>query len=123
MFLQHLNLNLDHKAPELFSSYGFQQLIDIPTRNRTTLSLIDLIFVNSLDLVQEFGTLPEIADHEGVLLCLDIKQKQKYATKKLLYDYASADIDGMKKYINEYDFEGKVFSLPVHAQAESYSKV
>ena len=114
---------LDHKAPELFSSFGFQQLIDIPTRNRTTLSLIDLIFVNSVDLVQEYGTLPEIADHEGILLCLDIKQKPQYSTKKLLYDYKSADLEGMKKYINEYDFDSKVFSLPVNSQAEFYTKV
>ena len=114
---------LDHKAPEIFTSFGFQQLIDIPTRNRTTLSLIDLLFVNSLDLVEEFGTLPEIADHEGILLCLDIKQKQKYCSKKILYDYKNADLDGMKKYIQEYNFEGNVFRLPVYEQAQCYSKV
>ena len=61
---------LDNEAPELFSSYNFTQWIDIPTRvSRRTLSLLDLIFVDSLDLVEEYGILPEISDHVGVLLC------------------------------------------------------
>ena len=66
---------LDHSAPELFTSYGFKQLIDIPTRVRTSISLIDLLYVNTEELVEEFGTLPEIADHDGTLLCLNLNQR------------------------------------------------
>ena len=67
---------LDNEAPELFSSYNFTQLIDIPTRvSRRTLSLIDLVFVDSHDLVEEYGILPEIADHAGVLLRKEKDQK------------------------------------------------
>ena len=41
---------LDTLAPDLFSSFGFKQLINIPTRvTDTTISLVDLIFVNQLD--------------------------------------------------------------------------
>ena len=41
---------LDAIAPDLFSSYGFQQLIDIPTRTTdATLSLIDLFDLNNPD--------------------------------------------------------------------------
>ena len=39
---------LDSVAPDLFASYGFQQLIDIPTRvTLVSVSLIDLICQNS----------------------------------------------------------------------------
>ena len=114
---------LDHSAPELFTSYGFQQLIDIPTRTRTAISLIDLIFVNTVDIVDEFGTLPEIADHEGTLLCLNVKQKAKTITQKTLYDYKNADVEGINNYIKNHDFETSVFTQPVEEQADKYSKI
>ena len=60
---------LDSSAPDLFASYGFTQLIDIPTRTTNdTISLIDLIFVSNTDNVQHHGTLPRIADHDGVFV-------------------------------------------------------
>ena len=115
---------LDYSAPELFSSFNFHQLIDIPTRiSLTTVSLIDLIYVNTMDLVEEFGTLPQIADHDGTLLCLNIKQKQKIQTQKTIFDYKNADLDGLTKFIKEFDFENTVFSLPVKDQAERYSQI
>ena len=72
---------LDTTAPDLFSRYGFNQLIDIPTRvTENTVSLIDLIYVNKIDDIVCHGTLCKIADHDGVLVSFDIvckKQKTK----------------------------------------------
>ena len=45
---------IDHSAPELFTSYGFKQLIDIPTRERKSISLMDLVYVTNEDFVEEF---------------------------------------------------------------------
>ena len=60
---------LEIYAPELFSSFGYQQLIDIPTRvTENTTSLIDLIFTSNLDKIRCHGTLPPIADHEGIFI-------------------------------------------------------
>ena len=57
---------LDSVAPDLFASYGFQQLIDIPTRvTLVSVSLIDLIFINKPDDIICHGTLPQIADHDS----------------------------------------------------------
>ena len=58
---------LDNTAPDIFSSFGFNQLIDVPTRvSAGCISLIDLFFTNnSFNLVCN-GTIPPIADHEGV---------------------------------------------------------
>ena len=50
---------LDSAASDLFSSFGFTQLIDIPTRiTENTMSLIDLIFLKDTDMVSCHGTLP-----------------------------------------------------------------
>ena len=57
-------------APELFSSHGFQLLMDIPTRMTTnTVSLIDLVFSDNIDNIKCQGTVSPIADHEGVFVC------------------------------------------------------
>ena len=75
---------LDSTAPDLFSSYGFQQLIDIPTRvTDNSMSLISLIFVNKPDDVVCHGTLHKIADHDGVLASFNTKiAKQKRMEKR-----------------------------------------
>ena len=65
---------LDSTAPDLFESYGFKQLIDIPTRvTLDSMSLIDLIFINRSDDIVCHGTLPKIADHEGAVVSLNVK--------------------------------------------------
>ena len=59
---------LDEAASDLFSSFGFTQLMDIPTRiTENTRTLIDLIFEMNTDNVCWNGSLPKIADHDGVL--------------------------------------------------------
>ena len=115
---------LDQKASDLFSSYGFQQLIDIPTRfAENTVSLISLIFVNQSDDVVCHGTLHKIADHDGVLVSFNTKsQKQSIKTKKV-YDYNNADIEGLIKHIKTFDFESVVFSQEISAQANIYSEI
>ena len=76
---------LDFTAPDLFSSYGFNQLIDIPTRvTENTVSLISLIYVNQSDDVVCHGTLHKIADHDGVLVSFNTKSlKPKPQTKTI----------------------------------------
>ena len=73
---------LDMTAPDLYQTYGFNQLIDIPTRlTEQTTSLIDLIFTDNEENIVEHGTVPKIVDHEGVMVCLDVK-KRKIKTGK-----------------------------------------
>ena len=65
---------LDSSAPDLFSSYGYNQMIDIPTRiTETTVSLIDLFFINNVENVICHGTLSKIADHDGVIVSFNSK--------------------------------------------------
>ena len=64
---------LDRQAPDLFASYGYAQLIDIPTRvSDFSTSLIDLFYVDSTDDVHLHGTIPQIADHDGIFVSFNI---------------------------------------------------
>ena len=115
---------LDNLAPDLFANYGYNQIIDIPTRTtENSESLIDLIFVQNEELVSEFGTLPRIADHDGVILSLNVKIPRKNSSKKTIFDYKNADLKGLEAYIKEYDFQNKIFSKNVYEQTEAYTKV
>ena len=117
--LQHKPL--DSRAPELFFSFNFQQLIDIPTRvTNDTISLVDLCFVNSVELLTGHGTISKIADHDGTFVCFStIRVKPKPFTKTL-FDYKNTDEKGLIKYIQQYDFETNIFSKPRSEHATIY---
>ena len=115
---------LDATAPDLFSSYGFTQIIDIPTRvTQDTTSLIDLFFESNIENIVCHGTLPKIADHEGIVVSYNILSQRLKSKNKTIYDYKNADIIGLIKYIKEFDFNTNLFSYPIEAQTELYSKV
>ena len=111
---------LDSTAPELFASFGFNQLIDIPTRVReNTISLVDLFFVSCIDTVQSHGALPPIADHDGIFTSFMSVKTQCKPVKRTVYDYKNTDEKGLLKYIMEYNYQSTVFSKPVSEQAEA----
>ena len=79
---------LDALAPDLFSSFGFYQLIDIPTRvTDNTTSLVDLIFSDNIEDIECHGTLPKIADHDGVIASFKLQNQKPKAKTKIIYDY------------------------------------
>ena len=88
-----------------------------------SVSLVDLIFVNQQDDVICHGTLPKIADHDGVVVSFNIKTEKIQPKTKLIYDYKNVDIIGLNEYIKNYDFENNVFRYPVLQQAELYSNM
>ena len=115
---------LDNSAPELYASFGFKQLIDIPTRVReNTISLVDLFFVSCIDTVKSHGTLPPIADHDGIFTSFINVKTQYKPVKRTVFDYKNANENGLIKYISEYDYTTTVFSKPISAQAEALSDV
>ena len=115
---------LDSWAPDIFSAYGYNQLIDIPTRTtETTLSLIDLFFINNSENIMCHGTLPKIADHDGIIVSFNSKIIKPQQKIKTIYDYKNADIDGLASYIKSFDFENTVFNKPVCNQADIYTEI
>ena len=115
---------LDSEAADLFASFGFQQLIDIPTRViETTISLIDLFYINNCENVLCHGTLPKIADHDGIIASFNTKSSKQTQKTKMVFDYKNADVVGLTEYFKTYDFENSVFDQPVHSQAEIYSYI
>ena len=115
---------LDSSAPDLFESFGFQQLVDIPTRVAFgTISLIDLIFTNMKENIVCHGTLPKIADHEGTIVCLNTKSTKSKSKSKVIYDYKNADEAGLIDYINFFNFDNTVFNQPATKQAEIFTNI
>ena len=115
---------LDTSAPELFSSHGFSQLIDIPTRvTSSCVSLIDLIFTTNPDTVQCHGTLPRIADHDGTFVSFQFSKQRQDVSSKIIYDYKNIDEEGLINHIKDYNFENSVFSQPIAKQADLLTKI
>ena len=115
---------LDSFAPELFQSFGFSQVIDIPTRvTEQTTSLIDLIFVSCIDNITSHGTLGKIADHDGIFITFQCSQEKQKPKTKIVYDYSNVDQDGLCKFINSVDFNNIVFSKPLSQQAELFTDI
>ena len=85
--------------------------------------MIDLIFESNTDNISSHGTLPKIADHDGVLVSYFIQSQKPKAKTKTIYDYKNADINGLINHIKNYNFETSVFQHQVVDQAEKYSKV
>merc|ERR1712237_110220 len=114
---------LDNTAPDLFSSYGYNQLIDIPTRISDCISLIDLFFTNNITNLVCNGTISPIADHEGVFASfVGTKTKLKTNQKRVFY-YSKVKINDLIEYLNKIDYESRVFSLPTINQADAYSDI
>ena len=97
---------LDSIAPELFESYGFTQVIDIPTRTtRNTTSLVDLVYIQNQDNLTIHGTLPKIADHDGTLVSFhSIKPKVMPRTRSI-YEHNEVNEIELINYIKNYDFQ------------------
>ena len=115
---------LDQTAPELFSSYGMIQLIDIPTRVREhSISLVDLFFVSCSDNVKSHGTIPAIADHDGIFASFHCIKTQAKIKSKTVYDYTNADEKGLLKYLSDFNFDAEVLSKPIEMQAEIFSEI
>ena len=118
------NKPLDALAPDVFSSYGFSQIIDIPTRiTEDTTSLIDLFFADNTEDIVCHGTLPRIADHDGVLASYKLNLQKTKNRTKTIYDYKNADVDGLINHIKNYDFDRVVFSHPTVLQADIFDKI
>ena len=116
--------SLDAFAPDLFTSYGFTQIIDIPTRvTNDTISLIDLFFADSTEDIICHGTLPRISDHDGIVASYNIELNRPKTNSKTVYDYANTDVVGLVNFIKSFNFDTTVFSHPIEFQAELYSKI
>ena len=105
---------------------SFCQLWVSTVNTRVTLvsvSLIGLIFINKPDDIICHGTLPQIADHDGTLVSFNTKSHKPKQKTRIIYDYKNADVEGLNKFIKEYDFHNTVFCLPAIQQTEMYTKV
>ena len=115
---------LDATAPDLFESYGMHQIIDIPTRvTADTASLIDLFFTNNIADVHIQGTLPPIADHDGIICTFNLTDQRAKPRTRTILDYKNIDMIGLTNYFKDFDFNRDVFSLPVPSQEPAFTSI
>ena len=69
------------------------------------------------------GTLPPVADHEGVFVSFHCVQVKENIISKCVYDYSNIDEVGLREFIKQYDFQTNVFDKPVTQQAEAMSNI
>ena len=112
---------LDDKAPELFSQYGYSQLIDLPTRQfNLSCSLLDLVYVQKVDSVVLTGLLPPMSDHSGTILSLNSLSFKPQPKVFRSYNYDEAnwnlirekllELENMNIYDNDVDMMAETFS-------------
>jgi hypothetical protein len=106
---------LDTKAPEIFGNNGFVQLVDLPTRySSLSVSLIDLIFVNSCEGVLLSGVLPAIADHCGTLISLNALCKRRPDKILTIRDYSKTDWPGLTAFLEQLPSRDDCLNLSIN---------
>ena len=68
------------------------------------------------------GTLPKIADHDGILCSFNVIKSKEHARTKTLYDYKNVDLVGLLNFIKEHSYKNNIFNRPVEIQAELFTK-
>jgi hypothetical protein len=81
------------------------------------------IFTSNVDNIQSQGTLPPIADHEGIFVNFHRIQVKDSLIRKSIFDFKHIDEIGLRNFIKNYDFESHVFSKPVLQQAEAMTSI
>ena len=64
-----------------------------------------------------------MADHEGVFVSFHCVQAKENIIKKCVYDYSNIDEIGLRDFIKKYDFQTKVFDLPIIQQAHAMTNI
>lgn len=91
----NINLfNLNNPLTVCFDAYGFSQVVDEPTRvTEFSSTLIDPIFVSTIDLVINHGTInaDEISDHRAVWCMLNIPEGKNRSKLYTFRDFKQFD--------------------------------
>ena len=69
------------------------------------------------------GTLPRIADHDGIFVSFHCVQDKPKTQTKTIFDYTNINTEDLHKHINSIDFENLVFSKPISDQADCFTKI
>ena len=107
---------LDDKAPDLFTQFGYSQLIDLPTRQyNLSCSLLDLVYVQKIDSVVLTGLLPPMSDHSGTLLSLNSLSFKPQPKVFRSYNYEEANWNLVRDKLLELEnldiYDGDVDSM------------
>jgi len=87
------------------------------------MSLVDLIAVDNENDLACHGTLPQVADHDGVIASFKFQTEPPKSKTKTIYEYENAEIDRLVHLIKSFDFNQMVFSMPVKKKARMFTHI
>lgn len=109
----HSESELGLRLYNLVAHNGFKQIIDVPTRiNDITRSLLDLIIVDSEQMIADSGTLPPVgtSDHSVVFCHINLEVSSSSSYKRRIWDFNHANFDGLNAALNMVPFD-QVYEL------------
>ncbi|XP_045210521.2 uncharacterized protein LOC123561924 [Mercenaria mercenaria] len=105
------------KLLELADSYGFQQLIHVPTRiTDKTRNILDLLFINNPSLVDNVKVIPGVSDHCIPFIDIISTPRINYKEKRKIYLFNKADWNSFKSELIQFDIELKNLSDKLNVQ-------
>ena len=86
------------KMMEIADNLNYQQIVDKPTRGN---SILDLCFTSMPTLAQDVDVIAGISDHEIVRIDTLIKPQRSRPSKRKVYLFKRADMEGLADELNE----------------------
>ena len=95
--------NLSKNFLEIVADFGFEQMVDKPTRIN---NILDLFLTNNPSLVERTIVAPGVSDHDGIpIITININPKVIKQSPRKVYMWNKADIDSIKAEFSEYSNE------------------
>ena len=104
----HSDSELGLRLYNLIDNNGLKQIIDVPTRiNDISNSLLDLIIVDSEQMIIDSGTLPPVitSDHCVVYCHADLRVASSSSYKRQIWDFNHADFEGLNTALCSTQFD------------------
>ena len=89
---------LDKQMLDICNDLNLVQKVNFPTRHENTL---DLFLTSDPSKVMDIKPIPPLADHDGIVIDLDLSIKKKTKSQHIIYKWKKADSEGLTKYVAE----------------------
>ena len=92
-----------HQLLDISKTAFLDQLVLEPTRITETLSnTLDLFFTNNNTLVNQVRVIPDISDHEAVVIDSSLRPIKKLGITREVWQYRKEDYDSLKNELGDY---------------------
>ena len=94
---------LSRQMLNIAQDFGLEQIVREPTRKK---NILDLFLTSNPTLVEKSCVVPGISDHDGIpVIVMNTRPKYIKTKPRKVYKYGEADIDGLKKELQNWSTE------------------